>query len=63
MLTKERQVAGHTERMTIVPAKSGWEVRQERDGRVVKLVTYLDWHRVERALMLFELALPNPTAR
>jgi len=61
MLTKERKVAGHTERMTIVSTQTGWEVRQERDGRLIKLVTYLDWHRVERALQLFELALAQPS--
>jgi len=61
MMMKERKIAGHTERMTIVQTRSGWEVRQERDGHVVKRVTYVDWHRVERALQLFELALVQPS--
>jgi hypothetical protein len=33
-------------------ATQGWEVREERDDRVVRLVTYTDWHRVERALAM-----------
>ena len=29
----------------------GWEVREESDREVVRLVRYRDWHRVERARM------------
>lgn len=60
MFTKERTTGGHTDRVTITQTGSGWEVKEERDGRVVSRVTYLDWHRVERALQLFELALRPP---
>jgi len=60
MFTKERKTAGHTERVTVTQTGSGWEVKEEHDGRVVSRVTYLDWHRVERAMQLFELALPRP---
>jgi hypothetical protein len=33
----------------------GWEVREERDSRVVRKATYADWHRVERARSEFEI--------
>ena len=32
---------------------SGWEVREEQDSLVVRIVRYDDWHRVERALLHF----------
>ena len=37
-----------TRRYSIVPAESGWEVREERDREVVRRTHYRDWHRVER---------------
>jgi hypothetical protein len=33
-------------------ARQGWVVSEERGDRVVRRVTYTDWHRVERALGL-----------
>jgi hypothetical protein len=32
---------------------SGWGVREEQNTRVVRIVRYDDWHRVERALLHF----------
>jgi len=32
---------------------AGWEVRSEEDHAVRKHAWYHDWHRVERAVMLF----------
>lgn len=61
MLTKERHTDGHNDRVVITSTNQGWEVREERDGRVVRLATYLDWHRVERALQRFELATLQPS--
>ena len=58
MLTFARELtqAGHTRRFTITEAGSvGWEVRVELDDRVVRRVCYTDWHRVERAIQVFEL--------
>jgi hypothetical protein len=40
---------GNTRRYSISPTETGWEVREERDSKVVKKVRYQDWHRVERA--------------
>lgn len=36
---------------------SGWEVRFEEDRTLRRRVYYEDWHRVERALALFEREL------
>ncbi len=33
----------------------GWEVREERDRRVVRQTCYTDWHRVERAMAIFSI--------
>ncbi|HUL73264.1 MAG TPA: hypothetical protein VLT86_09185 [Vicinamibacterales bacterium] len=54
MLIEERTTPDKSRRITIRSTAAGWEVRKERDGREVSRVTYLDWHRVERALQLFE---------
>lgn len=35
-------------------APSGWEVRFEEDRQLRRRNVYQDWHRVERALALFE---------
>jgi len=43
-----------TRRFTIqIAGDLGWEVRDERDSRVVRRVLYTDWHRVERAVASF----------
>jgi hypothetical protein len=54
LLIREYTHAGHTDRVTITRSAAGWDVRQERDDEVVRRVNYTDWHRVERALQLFE---------
>ncbi len=33
--------------------RSGWEVREEEDDRLVARAVYTDWHRVERARIVF----------
>jgi hypothetical protein len=48
--------AAHTRRFVIRKTGSrGWEVRDEKDSRIVKSVLYDDWHRVERARATFAL--------
>ena len=54
MLIREYTHEGHTDRVTITRSQAGWDVRQERDDTVVRRVNYSDWHRVERALQLFD---------
>jgi hypothetical protein len=41
--------AEHTLRYSIALTGRGWEVREERDQRVIRRTEYRDWHRVERA--------------
>jgi hypothetical protein len=38
-----------TRRYSISPTDAGWEVREERNGEVVKRKHCSDWHRVETA--------------
>lgn len=38
-----------TRRYSIATTNVGWEVREERDSKVVRREHYRDWHRVERA--------------
>jgi hypothetical protein len=46
--------ADHVRRFTIHQTDAaGWEVREEEDSRVVRTARYRDWHRVERAQMVF----------
>jgi len=49
MLNRSLRNADHTRRYTIAETPAGWVVRQEQDSKVVRLVEYHDWHRVERA--------------
>lgn len=56
MLTLEQRNDGHTRRATVTRAESGWLFREEDDTRLVRQVTYTDWHRVERAIRTFESA-------
>ncbi|MCC7043582.1 MAG: hypothetical protein IT183_06955 [Acidobacteria bacterium] len=54
MLTREQTTEGHTRRATVTLAEGGWLFKEEDDTRLVRQVTYTDWHRVERALRAFE---------
>lgn len=58
MFNKELRFAGHVKRFLISRLTGeGWEVREEEDRQVVKQVCYTDWHRVERALSLFNMEI------
>ena len=54
MVTRERTADGHFERFTVSRSTRGWEVREEQDERLVRQSCYSDWHRVERAVQVFE---------
>ena len=54
MVTRERRADGHFERFTVSSSERGWEVREEQDQRIVRTSHYSDWHRVERAVLVFE---------
>ena len=49
-LKREAQI----HRFLIIASRGdGWEVRQERDDQVLSTRRIYDWHRVERARLLF----------
>lgn len=54
MLTLEQRTDGHTRRATVTRAEGGWLYTEEDDTRLIRQVTYSDWHRVERAIRTFE---------
>jgi len=58
-LTLEQSAQGHTRRATVTRAHEGWLYREEADARLVRQVTYTDWHRVERAIRAFEAVPPE----
>ncbi len=55
MESRERTTSGHTDRLTVTKTAEGWEVRETHDRTVVRTHHYSDWHRVERALQVFDL--------
>jgi hypothetical protein len=49
---------GHTRRFLISAlGPMGWEVREEQDSHVIQNRVYDDWHRVERARSIFQVAI------
>jgi len=52
MTSYEDTRSGDTQRVTVVRGPVGWEIREEREGQLVRTSRYSDWHRVERALAL-----------
>jgi hypothetical protein len=56
--------ADHVRHYSIVSTgQSGWEVKLEEDETLRRRDLYQDWHRVERALALFELEVSELTAQ
>jgi hypothetical protein len=54
MYARVFEKAGLIRRFIITSAGSaGWEVREEQNSLVVRRRRYTDWHRVERARMVF----------
>lgn len=55
MYARHFRRAAQTKHFTITDTgSSGWEVREEQNSLVVRIVRYDDWHRVERALLHFK---------
>lgn len=64
MFNKELRLAGHVRSFLINwLGEDGWEVREEQDRRIIRQVRYTDWHRVERALLMFNLQIGELEAR
>jgi hypothetical protein len=65
MTTHEQSASSQPKRVTVVRGPIGWEVREEREGQVVRSSHYTDWHRVERALARHDAPappVPRPTS-
>ena len=45
---------GHVRRLIVERNSGHWNVREEEDAMVVRETQHDDWHRVERAIRLFE---------
>jgi hypothetical protein len=56
---KSVKKADHVRRYSITPTMSGWEVREEQDSEVIRQTCYTDWHRVERAKLVFDLRVSS----
>ncbi len=64
MFIKELTQAGHRRRFSISErGKTGWEVRDVQDEKVLKQVYYTDWHRVERAQQMFNVLIEELESR
>jgi hypothetical protein len=64
MVTREHVQSGNTKRFTITRAPKGWEVKEEHNSRLIRHTHYTDWHRVERAMQVFDLqAVAHSTNR
>jgi hypothetical protein len=55
MVALERTDDGNPRQVTVSRSARGWEVCERHADRVVRLSYYTDWHRVERAVHVFEL--------
>lgn len=54
MYARVFEKAGEVHRFSItVVDASGWEIRREVGNRVIARTRYTDWHKVERARLLF----------
>jgi hypothetical protein len=55
MDTRQRTTSGHVDSITVTKSPDGWEIQETHDATVVRTHHYTDWHRVERAVQVFEL--------
>ncbi len=64
MFVKELHQAGHVRKFSIKKqGESGWEVQDVQDERVLRQVYYTDWHRVERAVNMFNILIDDLESR
>jgi hypothetical protein len=64
MYIKELHQQGHVKKFSVSERRTdGWEIRAEEDNRVLKRAVYTDWHRVERAMGVFDLQVDELESR
>ena len=49
----------HTMHYSVVTTDEGWELREERDSRLVRQAHFQDWHRVERATRVITIQVDD----
>jgi hypothetical protein len=54
MMSRQFRQGSHVFRLVVFRNGQGWEVHEECDWKVIRMTRYSDWHRVERAIRLFE---------
>jgi hypothetical protein len=54
VFTKRLTSDGHSRLFSIRKSEAGWEIREERDSRIVRRSHCDDWHHVERRRAAFE---------
>lgn len=55
--------ADHVRHYSISAGSAGWEEKLEEDRTLRRLDHYRDWHRVERAMAMFDREVMELTAR
>jgi len=64
MFIKELHQAGHVRKFSITKlGEAGWQVSDIQDERVLRQVYYNDWHRVERAVNMFNILIEDLESR
>lgn len=64
MFAKELHQAGHVRKLSITKlGEAGWQVSDVQDERVLRQVHYNDWHRVERAVQMFNILTEDLESR
>ena len=63
MFALSLRCADHVRHYSISAGSAGWEVKLEEDRTLRRLDHYRDWHRVERAMALFEREVMDLTSR
>jgi hypothetical protein len=55
---RQRVHEGRVRRLTVENRSGRWNVREEEDATIIRERQHDDWHRVERAVRLFEEGKP-----
>ena len=64
MFNKELHQAGHVRKFSITRlGEAGWQVSDVQDEHVLRQVYYNDWHRVERAVNMFNILIEDLESR
>jgi hypothetical protein len=54
ILERELVSDAHVHRFVVSTDETGWQVQEKEDATVIRHTHHTDWHRVERAVQLFD---------